>query len=133
MTVAEVALRPGGLRPAVRERRLPDGWADRLSRVLLAELLGLLAAVGPRLATGHPGLRPAAACLVVGAHFLPLAQVFDQWQYRWTGLALLATAAIGLALVASGHSDAGVAVVGFGAALILIATAAHLISRPQSE
>lgn len=40
---------------------------------------------------------------------------------------------IGLALVASGHSDAGVAVVGFGAALILIATAAHLISRPQSE
>ncbi len=70
---------------------------------------------------------PLAVCLVVGLHFLPLARSFAQPQYWWTG-GLLTFLALACALLPAGGADARL-LLGFGAALALWATAAHVAHR----
>lgn len=57
--VAVVAVRPGWLRPAVRERRRPDDWSDRLRQVLLDDRAALGERGPERWLVGqslHPGV-----------------------------------------------------------------------------
>jgi hypothetical protein len=64
-------------------------------------------------------LIPAVICLIVGAHFFPLAHVFDQPQFGWTGTALCLVGAVGLVLVPAVGGEAARAVVGLSAAVTL--------------
>jgi hypothetical protein len=127
--VAVPALRSGRLPPSSQRRRLAEDWQRRYIRVGAAEAAGIAAAVAVCLGAGAPRALPAAACLVVGAHFLPLARIFDQPQYRWTAIGLLAVAAAGLLGISAGHALASIASVGFGAAVVLCATALHVATR----
>ncbi|MBU6536405.1 hypothetical protein HZS56_35915 [Streptomyces sp. A108] len=71
---------------------------------------------------------PAAVCLVVGAHFLPLARTFAQPQYWWTGGLLMALAPVG-AVALGGDGANGRVLLGFGAALVLWTTALHVARK----
>ena len=71
-------------------------------------------AVALCLAVGELRVLPMATCLIVAVHFLPLARVFDQPQYRWTAVGLFAVSTSGLLLVPAGHAGPAAAVVGFG-------------------
>lgn len=123
------ALRVGWLPASVRQRRLAEDWPRRFNRVVAAEAAGIAAAVGICLGVGASRALPVAICLVVGAHFLPLARTFDQPQYRWTGWLLLLVSAAGLLAIAAGHAAGAVTTVGFGAAIILCGTALHVLLR----
>jgi hypothetical protein len=73
---------------------------------------------------------PAAVCLVVGLHFLPLARTFAQPQYWWTGGLLIALALIGTMTLLGGIDAANSRVlVGFGASVVLWTTALHVARR----
>ncbi|MER7836256.1 hypothetical protein ABTY98_10160 [Streptomyces sp. NPDC096040] len=70
---------------------------------------------------------PAAVCMIVGLHFLPLAWSFAQPQYWWTGALLMALALTASLTLAGGVDAAHVRVLlGFGAAAVLWATALHV-------
>jgi hypothetical protein len=121
---------PSG-RPEVeqRRRRLPANWRRGVGVVGLVQfaLIGLVA-VGLVVA-GWSAAVPALTCLVVGAHFLPLARLFDQPQYRWAGAALGGLAVAGLVLLGTVDAETSRLVVGFGAAAVLWVTALHLTRR----
>lgn len=123
------ALRPGWLPAASRQRRLADDWHRRYARVVVAEAAGIGVAAAVCLGVGAPSATPAAICLVVGVHFLPLAPVFDQPQYRWTAAGLVAVAAAGLVAITAADAATAIAIVGFGAAAVLCATALHVATR----
>ncbi|AYN44064.1 hypothetical protein D9753_36035 [Streptomyces dangxiongensis] len=73
---------------------------------------------------------PAAVCLIVALHFLPLARSFAQPQYWWTGGLLMALALVTVLSLAGGMDAANArALLGFGAAGILWATALHVARR----
>ena len=127
--VAVPALRSGWLPISARPRRLAEDWQRRYNRVAVAEAGGIGVAVAVCLGVGAPRALPVAICLVVGAHFLPLARIFDQPQYRWTAVALVAVATAGLVAVAAGHAATAIAIVGFGAAVALCVTALHVATR----
>lgn len=110
---------------ASRQRRLIEDWPRRFNQILAAEAIGIAAAIGVCFAVGESRAIPAAVCLVVGAHFVPLAGIFDQPQYRFTGAMLMLVAVAGLLL----PGGAALAVTGFGAALVLCATAGHVLIR----
>lgn len=115
-----IALRSGG---SSRPRRLPENWQRRYNMLVLAQF-GIIFLASLTLGrAGYPELIPAAICLIVGLHFFPLAGIFDMAPYRWTAIALCVVAIIGAGLsVVTGAAPVR-AVVGFGAAAVLWATA----------
>jgi hypothetical protein len=79
---------------------------------------------------GLAGLIPAAVCLVVGLHFLPLAKVFDVPWFYLTGGLLVAVAAAGATVYASGAgTPPSQALVGLGAAAALWGSALATAAR----
>ena len=83
---------------AARRRR-----GDRIFRWAVAgEGVGILLAVNVVSNLGHPQWQPAAAMLVVGLHFLPLASGFGSRSHLATGVALSAWALAYPGLLAAG-------------------------------
>src|SRR5699024_12520005 len=79
-------------------------------------------------------LLPPVVCLIVGLHFLPLARLYDQPQYRWTAGLLILAAVIGLGAVLWGaEAETVLGGVGFAAAMTLWASAVHVAIRNRSE
>ncbi len=81
--------------PRVDEATLPADLAARCQRgdrifrwAVVGEGVGILLAVNVASNLGHPQWQPAAALLVVGLHFLPLASAFGYRPHIVTGLAL---------------------------------------------
>lgn len=127
VTLAAIALaiRSGG-RP-VRGRRQPLGWLPRVGVINLVQLAAIAVAVPTLIAVHRTSLVAAAVCLIVGLHFIPLAGLFDQWQYRWTGLLLALAAVTGIAIdLGASRGALADSVVGIGAAVVLWATALHV-------
>ncbi|MCP8711079.1 hypothetical protein QWL27_01545 [Streptomyces thermocarboxydus] len=117
-------------RPSPRTVDLPANWARGVGLVNGVELLAIVAVIAAANASGHPEYVPAGIALVVGLHFFPLARLYDQWQYRWTGALLTAVAVVGAVLVLAGLSAESVrAVVGLACAAVLWASACHLAVR----
>jgi hypothetical protein len=110
------------VRPAVGAHAYE--WINVGQAVAIALAVAILASAGAAV------LLPAVICLIVGGHFLPLAWLFRQPQYWWTGALLVAAAVAGLVLLGVGVLPRlSIVVVGFGAALVLWATAADLARR----
>lgn len=130
--VAAMALliRSGRLPGTRRIRSVAPNIHKVFVLVNVAQVVLIVAAV---VVLGRLGLGlqvPAAVCLVVGLHFFPLARSFGQPQYWWTGGLLVALALAGATTLADGGDAAGVRVlIGFGAALVMWATALHLARR----
>ncbi|MFJ6849161.1 hypothetical protein ACIQM3_01280 [Streptomyces sp. NPDC091271] len=119
-----------GAAPSPRLVSLPANWARSVGIVNVAELAAIFAVIAASNASGHPAFIPPAVALVVGLHFVPLARLYDQWQYKGTAALLCAVAVLGFALIAAGLSDGGVrAVVGLGSAVTLWASAYHVAVR----
>jgi hypothetical protein len=73
---------------------------------------------------------PAAVAIVVGVHFLPLAQVFDVGLYRYTAIVFCVVGvATAIALVVGAPSSWGVLIPGWGCALALWWTCHLLIQQ----
>ena len=126
---AAPAVRSGWLPASSRRRRLAEDWQRQFNWVGAAEAVGIGIAVAICLSVGASRAIPIAACLVVGAHFLPLARIFDQPQFRWTGVMLLGVAVAGLLVTAAGYAATANAIVGFGVAVVLCVTALHVATR----
>ncbi len=106
---------------------LPANWARGVGLVNAAEAVAIAAVIAATAGSGHVRALPAAVALVVGLHFFPLARLYDQRQYRWTGALLSAVALVGLVLTAAGLPGETLRiVVGLGCALVLWGTAYHL-------
>ncbi|MEV3932969.1 MULTISPECIES: hypothetical protein [unclassified Streptomyces] len=119
-----------GAAPSPRMVDLPRNWARSVGIVNVVELAAIFAVIAAANASGRPGFIPPAIALVVGLHFVPLARLYDQWQYKGTAALLSAVAVVGFALVAAGLSDEAVrAVVGPAAAVALWASAYHVAVR----
>jgi len=133
ITVAVLALLvpvPAGAGAQERRRDQPDGWRKRVGLVNLAEFATIVLAVMVLAATGAPQLVPPTVALVVGLHFVPLARLFDQPEYRQTATGLLVGAVAGFAVLALGPSqEASRIVVGVFAAGTLWATSVRLSLR----
>lgn len=107
--------------PAI-EPAIPEDWNRRYNLIGIIQGVAIGLAVFTLIQLDYPGLIPAVVCLIVGLHFLPLADVFDLELYRWTGIALCTLAAIGLALWPVADDGVVLATVGLGAAIILWST-----------
>jgi len=119
-----------GAAPSPRLVDLPANWARSVGVVNVVELAAVFGVIAASNASGHPGLIPPGIALVVGLHFVPLARLYDQWQYKVTAALMSAVAVLGFALVAAGLSDESVrAVVGLGSAVTLWASAYHVAVR----
>jgi len=139
LRIAAVLLAVGALvaagRPApaghvLRERHLPAGWRRTVGLVNGGQFVGIALVVAVFLALGHPELVPPVVCLVVGAHFFPLARLFDQPQYTWTAAGLCVVAGAGLLVLLAGPGAApSRVVIGVGAAVVLLGTGWHLALR----
>lgn len=129
VTVAMVSLALRATVPPGEMRRLPADWQRRYNVIGIVEGVAIGLAVAVLIFAGRPELIPSLVCLIVGAHFFPLARLFDQRQYAWTGTSLCAIAVAGWAALVLVDSEAGRAIVGFGAAATLWATSAHLSLR----
>jgi len=95
--------------PPIDERALPAELAaqrlrgDRIFRwAVVGEGVGIFLAVNVVTNLGHPQWQPAAALLVVGLHFLPLATAFGYRPHVATGLALTGWALVYPWLFAAG-------------------------------
>lgn len=104
---------PGGYRGPVA----PD-WRRRYQRVGLVQALAIAAAVAAGIVAGRPGLIPGMVCLVVAAHFLPLARMFGVPRFLVVAAVLGAVAVAGI-VVSTGSPGLGRAVTGLGAAFTL--------------
>jgi hypothetical protein len=132
ITVAAIVLAiRSGSRPAP-PRRLPDDWLRKAGLVNLGQLVGIAVAVAVLIATGLSALVPAVVCLIFGLHFLPLARLFGQWQYRWTGLLLCLTGVAGIIVYLGGSGRLSGSVVGIGTAVILWGTSVHVATHSSS-
>jgi hypothetical protein len=106
LTAAVVLLLAGpGRRAPERRRHQPVAWHRRVGRVNLIELGLIAAVVGVCVPTGVPKLVAPLVAVVVGLHFVPLAHLFDQPEYRATALGVLVGAAAGLTALVAGSSD----------------------------
>jgi len=115
---------PGG---QDRVRRVPADWNRRFDVVGAAvQAVAILSVVVALIVVDQVTLVPAAECLVMGLHFLPLARLFDQPQYRWTGAALCLVAGLAGSLHLWGRGTAAVVVAAGGAAVVLWATSLHV-------
>ena len=127
-----LALRRGTASAPGRPRRMPDGWRRRLGLVNLLQAAGIGLTIALLVAIGRQTLIPAAVCAIVGIHFFPLARIFDESLYAWTGALLGAVSVAGATALAIADGMASQAVVGLGAAAVLWATALCL-SRPTGR
>jgi hypothetical protein len=130
VTLAAIAagLRSGSLPPPTR--RLPVGWSRQVGLVNLGQVAAIAVAVVVLIVVHGTTFIPAVICLIFGLHFLPLARLFGQWQYRWTGALLCAAAIAGIAVYLGGSSGSmSRSVVGLGAAVILWVTSLHVAIR----
>ncbi|MEU6891576.1 hypothetical protein ABZ934_07205 [Streptomyces sp. NPDC046557] len=128
--VAVVSAFRGAAGPVVRQVRLPEKWNRGVGLVNVAEVVAIFAVVAASNAAGRPELIPPGICLVVGLHFLPLARLFDQWQYKWTAWLLTAVSVAGFAVAATGAAGETVRiVVGLGAAVVLLGSSLHVAVR----
>lgn len=93
-------------------------WRRRYNRIGLVEMLAIAAVVAMALLTGRPELIPGAVCLVVAAHFVPLARVFGVPRFLRLAAALAAVGVVGL-VVSWTAPEPGRAITGLGAALAL--------------
>ena len=125
-----LAVRSGSSSTAQRPRQLPAGWYRRVGLVNVAQAVASVLAVAILIAAGAPMLIPPVVCLIVGAHFFPLARLFDQPQYWWTGASLSIVAAAGFITLAAGAgAEVSRVVVGLGAAITLWGTSLHVARR----
>lgn len=108
---------------------LPDDWYRRFTTVGVVQAAAVGVAVALLVAFGLPAALPAAVCLIVGLHFLPLASVFAQPVYRWTGVLLCGAAVAGGAVLALAGAAPSRAAVGFAAAAVLWGTALAVARR----
>ncbi|MFD0773777.1 DUF7010 family protein [Streptomonospora algeriensis] len=128
--VVVLAYRYGYAGDRQRERRLPHGWGRSVGVVNIAQAAAIAAAVLLLVNTGSTLLLPPVVCLIVGLHFFPLARLYDQRQYHWTGVLLTAVAAAGFGGATWGAgTQAVLSAVGFAAALVLWASAVHVAVR----
>lgn len=127
VTLAAIALAVrSGSRPA-GPRRLPADWLHRVGVVNLVQLGVIAVAVVALIAAGRTNLLPPVISLVVGLHFLPLARLFGQWQYRWTGVLQSLTAIAGIvSYLAGSGSTLASSIAGIGTAVILWGTSIHV-------
>ncbi|MFF9756277.1 hypothetical protein ACF1FC_26450 [Streptomyces sp. NPDC014344] len=117
-------------RPSPRTVDLPENWARGAGVVNALELLAVIVVVAAAHASGRPAFVPAGIALVVGLHFFPLARLYDQWQYRWTGALTTAVAAVGAVPALAGPPAGTVQlVVGLACAAVLWVSACHLAVR----
>jgi hypothetical protein len=128
VTVLLVALAIRG-RPVQRKRRMPSDWLRRYNRVGLVQVVAIGLTIAALIYLGQPAFIPVAVSLIVGVHFFPLALVFDQPQCVWTGVGLCVVGLIGAITFAVASDDEARALVGFGAAMALWATSAHVTLR----
>ena len=127
-----LALRRGTTSAPARPRRIPVGWRRRLGLVNLLQAAGIGLSIALLVMIGRQTLIPAAVCAIVGVHFFPLARIFDESLYAWTGALLLAVSVGGMIVLAAVDGQASRAVVGLGAAAVLWA-AALCLSRPTGR
>jgi hypothetical protein len=127
---AVLAAGRAGSRSPRRPLLLPAGWNRSVALVNLGQLAVIGVLVPLLLVAGVPQVVAPAVCLVVGLHFLPLARLFGQPQYRWTGVLLIMVASAGLGCLAAGVG-AGIVLstVGFGAAIVLWVTSLDVALR----
>ncbi len=96
--------------------------------IFATEGLAIAITIAVSNATNHSELIPVVIAIIVGAHFLPLASLFQVRLYYFTGTLLCLLAIITLLFVPEkvtlgGHQiNAFMSVVGFGSALILWGT-----------
>lgn len=117
-------------RPAPRRRRLSDRWGARYRTIGVTQGVAIALVVGVAVALAAPGVIAPVVCLVVGLHFLPMARVVDQAEYRLTGIALLVTGAAGAIVLVVAGPDIAQSVTGIGAAIILWVTSCVVACRP---
>jgi hypothetical protein len=96
-------------------------WLNLAAEIVLLNLAALALN-----ATGRPAYLIPAISVVVGLHFLPMARFFDVPSYLWTGLAMIAVAAVAAMAIATLFADPSrvVAMEALANAAILWATAA---------
>lgn len=100
-------------------RDLAADWQRQYNRVALVEFAAIAVVVVGLVVLDAAELITPAVCLVVGAHFVPLATLFGQQVYRWTGFALVAVGLAGVVVAVAGDGDLARATTGFGAAAVL--------------
>ncbi|MGQ5230177.1 DUF7010 family protein [Streptomyces sp. yara] len=117
-------------RPSPRTVDLPPNWARGVGIVNGVELLAVVAVIAVANASGRPAYIPVGIAFVVGLHFFPLARLYDQWQYLWTGALMTAVAVVGAVMALAGPSAGTVrVVVGLACAAVLWGSACHLAVR----
>ncbi len=115
---AALATSPGGDDP-------PPEAMRRFGLVNLAQAAVIAAVVVALIVADAVPFIPAAVCLVVGLHFIPLAPVFGQPLYRRLAVELVAIAVAGF-VVAVAWPSAALSVVGLLAAAALFEAANRL-------
>jgi GNAT superfamily N-acetyltransferase len=127
LSIAAVAVALGSAgKTHTAERELPPRWRRSYHLIVLAELVLIGLVAFGLVALQQSDAVPAAVCLIVGLHFLPLAKVFAQPQYRGTGYAMTVAAVVSLVVLFAAGAVASMVVAGFGAALSLWATSFHV-------
>ncbi|WP_051441992.1 hypothetical protein [Arthrobacter sp. H14] len=130
IAIVLLAYHPGSAELPERQRYQPQGWYRHVGIVNLVQAAAIAVTVLGFIAADVPQLVPPVVSLIVGLHFLPLARLFDQPQYRWTGAGLSAASVAGLLILAVGPgAEASRIVAGFAAAATLWATSARLALR----
>ncbi|MFC6020018.1 hypothetical protein ACFP2T_27960 [Plantactinospora solaniradicis] len=99
----------------------------RFGLIVAAEFIGIYVVARVLAAVDHTELIPMVVCLGVGIHFFPLTRLFKVPLYDLTGIGLCLVT-IGTAVLAplTGHPALWTILPGFGAALLLYATATVL-------
>lgn len=125
LLVGRAALRtnPGGADP-------PPDVMRRFGAVNIAQAVAIAAVVATFIAAGTEAFIPAAVCLIVGLHFIPLAPAFRQSLYRRLAAELGLIAVVGF-VVALIEPAAALPVVGLGAASALVEIAGRLIASAR--
>jgi hypothetical protein len=101
----------------------------RFTVVVATETVAIIAAANILARSGHSKWVPAVICALVGLHFIPLARLFSVPLYYATALALCLVAASTMILGAGwAPTSLWQLLPGFGAALVLWATSAGLLT-----
>ncbi|MGW1472697.1 DUF7010 family protein [Streptomyces olivaceus] len=129
VTAVVLTVRLGRLPGPRRVRRVAVNSFQVFGRVNIGQTVAIVAAVLLLGRFEQWEYVPAVVCLVVGAHFLPLARTFAQPQYWWTGGLLMALALVGAVALGGGDGSNGRVLLGFGAALVLWTTALHVARK----
>jgi hypothetical protein len=129
LTVA-LALRHRSRPASDRPRRMPTGWRRHLALVNVLQAAGIGLAIAVLAMLGWAPMTPAVVCAIVGVHFFPLARIFDEGLYAWTGALLCAVSVGGLVALAIADGSFSRSVVGLGAASVLWASSLWLSRRP---